>query len=242
MIVDLRDGTSLPALEEIRAISDRACGVGCDQFITIELPKDKNSDIFMGIYNADGSKSGACGNATRCVADIIINESGKDTVIIQTLGGLLECYREDDGYVCVDMGVPQTIEEKDLPLGRAVIVNIGNPHCIFFVDNIEDIPVEELGADIETHEFFPDRTNVEFAQIISGNQIRLRVWERGCGITHACGSGACATIVAAVKRGLISSRSAEIIMDGGSLNLEWREIDDHILMTGPVSYVFEGVI
>ncbi len=239
VIVDARDGSAPLTLEQIRQICDRRRGVGCD-LLTILKPSEKG-DVRAEFYNADGSESGTCGNATRCVAHLYMSGAGVDSCIVDTKGGLLSCRMAGDLSVEVDMEEPQSIEEHDLPPGKAIALNMGNPHCVFFVDNVQDIHVEKLGAEIETHELFPERSNVEFAQILSPERIRLRVWERGCGITEACGSGACATIVSAVERGL-TGRKAEIIMDGGILNLEYRESDNHVLMTGPVAYVFDGTL
>lgn len=237
-----------------KSIASRRTGVGCDQLLVIEKPKHKDADLFMRIYNTDGSEAQACGNGTRCVAHLWMNKNNKKKCIVETVAGLLACRMVDNDMVEVDMGVPRLswqdiplAEEKDtLHLGiigggltDPVAVNMGNPHTVFFVDQAEQIDVAGLGAQVERHVLFPDRTNVEFAQILASNKIRVRVWERGTGVTHACGSGACATIVAAVRRGL-SDRKAEIMLDGGSLYLEWCAEDDHVFMTGPVSYVFEG--
>ncbi len=242
--------------EQARRIADRRHGVGCDQFIVIEPPQDKKADLFMRIYNPDGSQAQACGNGTRCAAHLWMVENGRDDCIVQTLAGLLQCRRAANDMVEVDMGVPR-FGWKDIPLAEErdtlhlgvmsgelndpVAVNVGNPHVIFFVENAEWVDVEGLGSQVERHVLFPERTNVEFAQILEPGKIRVRVWERGAGLTRACGSGACAVIAAAVRRGL-ASRKAEIVLDGGELSLEWRGGDDHILMTGPVAYVFDGAL
>lgn len=241
---------------QARFIADRRHGIGCDQLIVIEPPQDREADLFMRIYNPDGSQAQACGNGTRCAAHLWMAENSRDRCTVQTLAGLLQCRMVEDGMVEVDMGVPRLdwseiplAEQKDtLHLGIAsgewqdpVAVNMGNPHTVFFVDNADRVDVKTLGSQVERHALFPERTNVEFAQILEPGQIRVRVWERGAGQTQACGSGACAVIVAAVRRGL-SPRRAEIILDGGSLFLEWRQQDNHILMTGPVAYVFDGTM
>lgn len=228
----------------IKQVCDRRLGIGCDQLIIIE-PSDK-ADAFMRIYNTDGSEAESCGNATRCVADILMKETGKDTCIIETRGGALPCRRMRGGLIEVDMGVTFEIglpanERWGHDLPAPIGVNVGNPHCVFFVDDVSNLDIESIGPSIETHRAFPERTNVEFAQVLADDKIRLRVWERGAGVTLACGSGACATMVAAARRDL-TGRKAEIIMDGGSLFLEWRESDNHVLMTGPVSYTFEGIL
>lgn len=240
--------------EQRQRIADRRYGIGCDQLILIEPPRDKNADLFMRIYNPDGSEAGACGNGTRCVAHLWMAQSERKLCTVQTVAGLLKCAMEANGMVQVDMGAP-CLEWKDIPLAEErdtlhlgivggslndpVAVNVGNPHAVFFVDDVKKVDVIGLGPQVENHVLFPQRTNVEFAEVIAADKIRVRVWERGTGVTQACGSGACATIVAAVRRGL-SGRKAEIILDGGSLFLEWRERDNHILMTGPAAYVFEG--
>lgn len=253
VIIDQRAGLQAFSAEQVARISDRHFGVGCDQLILLE-PSEK-ADLFMRIYNPDGSEAESCGNATRCVADLLMKQEGNGACIIETRGGILDCRRAAGMQVSVDMGSPR-LEWRDIPLSEEkdtlhlgigqgevqdpVGVNMGNPHCVFFVNKVEDIPVDTLGPDFERHPLFPQRANISFAEVTGGASIRLRVWERGAGITLACGSAACATIVAAVRRGLISGRTADIQMDGGALRLEWRESDGHVLMTGPVSYVFEG--
>lgn len=252
VILDHRKTGGKLAPEAIRSISDRHKGVGCDQLIVMEAT-DK-ADFFMRIYNPDSSEAEACGNATRCVADIFIKESGKESCTIETLRGLLSARKVGD-LVEVDMGEPQ-LGWKDIPLAREidtlslpiaegnlpepVAVGMGNPHCVFFVKDISDIDIPKWGPHYEHHRYYPKRTNVEFAQVLGDNVIRLRTWERSSGMTLACGSATCATIVAAVRRNLIKGRKAEILTDGGKMYLEWRESDGHVLMTGPVSYVFEG--
>jgi diaminopimelate epimerase len=239
VILDQRDGAQKPAPDTVRDICDRHTGVGCDQLIIME--PSKRADLFMRIYNSDGSEAESCGNATRCVAHLYMKEAGTQACSIETIGGLLPCRLLAGDLVEVDMGAPLAIADLDIDAGKVkpVSVTMGNPHCVFFVDNLVDISVETIGPVYEVHELFPKKTNVEFAQIQPDGSIRLRVWERGAGITLACGSGACATMVAAVHRGL-SLRKTDIIMDGGRLTLEYRENDNHVLMTGPVAYVFDG--
>jgi diaminopimelate epimerase len=239
--------------EDIINISDRRTGVGCDQVLVVEKPHS-SADIFMRIYNSDGSHAQACGNGTRCVARMFMDNAALDSCTIETVAGLLECSRTDNNLIQVDMGkpllnwneIPLSHESDTMnlgisegPLGNAVAVNVGNPHVVFFVDKLSNIDVQKIGSEVERHVLFPERTNVEFVQVMSSDRLRVRVWERGAGITQACGSGACATIVAAVLKGK-SGRKAEILLDGGSLNLEWREGDRHILMEGPAEYVFYG--
>ena len=257
VIVDRRADSRPLTAEMIAAISHRRTGVGCDQFITIESPAadDSAADAVMGIYNGDdGSQAGACGNATRCVAHLMMAETGKDTVALRTAAGLLTAWREADGQVTVDMGAPRLewdaiplAEPQDTlaidltvePLPRPVGVNMGNPHAVFFVPAVASIDLPVVGPRVERHPMFPERTNVEVVQILDRTHLRMRVWERAAGITQACGSGACAVAVAGVRRGL-SDRRVTVTLDGGSLVIEWREADGHVLMTGPVATAFSG--
>ena len=257
IIIDQRAGGETFTTAQIIALSDRRLGIGCDQFIHIKLPKTAGADAFLEMYNSDGSQLEACGNGTRCVAHILMLESGSHDCTLETVSGLLRCNRVRDTLICADMGEPR-LGWDQIPLaercdtlhlgigdgGRLsdpVAVSMGNPHCIFFVDHVEKLPIEILGPAVERNTLFPNRTNVEFAQILALDKIRMRVWERGAGITMACGSGACATMVASARRGL-TGRKAEIVLDGGSLFLEWRESDNHVLMTGPVTDVFDGTL
>lgn len=242
VIFDARAQNIVLTPDDMSLVADRRWGVGCD-LITI-MDESEEADIAVFFFNADGSESGACGNATRCVADIIMRESGKAQCSIQATDRMLHCFRVGDDLVQVDMGAPKEVRDLDLSYGKIsspVAVDMGNPHCVFFVDEVEDIDVEELGAFFEVHEAFPNRTNVEFVQVTGEGRLRQRTWERGCGVTEACGSGACAVAVAAIKRGLINSK-VEIELDGGVLIIERRESDVHMLMTGPVAYVFDGVL
>lgn len=254
VIIDARDGTVMDS-DQLRMIADRRRGVGCDQILVIETARAEGADIFMRIFNPDGSEAGACGNGTRCVARLYMDREGVDACVVETMAGLLPC-RDLNGLVVADMGAPK-LDWKDIPLAEPhdtlhlgisggllpdpVAVNMGNPHTVFFVDDVKTIDVPTLGPQVEHHVLFPQRTNVEFAQVIAPDKIRVRVWERGTGVTEACGSGACATIVAAVRRNL-TLRNAEIILDGGSLHLEWRQQDGHVLMTGPALYVYQGTL
>jgi diaminopimelate epimerase len=238
------------------AIADRRTGVGCDQFITIEpAPPDSNADAFMRIRNPDGEEAGACGNATRCVVDLLARETGRRTQVIRTVAGNLPSEALPDGRVRVDMG-PARLEWSDIPLARRMdtlhldlaagpvadpaAASMGNPHATFFVDDAARVPVAELGPALEHDALFPERANIGFAQILAPDRIRLRVWERGAGLTLACGSGACAALVNAHRRGL-TARRAVVVVDGGELEIEWRE-DGHVLMTGPVATSFIGEI
>jgi len=238
------------------AIAHRRTGVGCDQFIVIEPPPPGSiADAFMRIRNPDGSEAGACGNATRCVVALLAAETDRTEITIQTIAGLLPSRLLPDGRVTVDMG-PARLDWTDIPLARAcdtlhlplslgpvsdpAACSMGNPHATFFVPDVLGLDIETLGRALETNPIFPQKANIGFAEIQSPTRIRLRVWERAAGLTLACGSGACATIVNAARRNL-TGRHAIIEMDGGTLELEWRE-DGHVLMTGPVATSFQGTI
>lgn len=239
-----------------RAVAGRRRGIGCDQIIVIETGVGE-ADAFMRIVNADGSEVETCGNATRCVARLLFAETGKTTVKIGTKGGLRICTPADRGWIGVDMGAPvfdwdkiplagpadsnRFTLEADGTVFEASAVSMGNPHCVLFVDDAETAPVATLGAALETHPMFPNRTNVEFVTVRDETHLRMRVWERGAGITQACGSGACASAVAAHRRGLIHG-SAHVELDGGVLDIYLRESDGHVLMTGPAALAFEGEV
>ena len=239
-----------------RAVADRRSGIGCDQVFVIESTKHGSAAV-MRIMNADGGEVESCGNAARCVARLLMEEGDKASVRIDTLGGPLVCSDAGHGAVTVDMGSPR-FDWPDIPLAEALdtngfpiqtngvsfmasAVSVGNPHCVLFVDDAESAPVADIGSRLEHHRLFPARTNVEFVTVISPSYLRMRVWERGVGITRACGTGACAAVVAGARR-KISARTATVVLDGGSLDIEWRESDDHILMTGPSSLSFSGDI
>jgi diaminopimelate epimerase len=252
------DGRSSPVeINEplAQAIANRRTGVGCDQLIVLE--PSSAADAFMRIWNPDGSESGACGNATRCVGALLIAGKRRNTVTIETLAGVLTASTAPDGFITVDMGEPSLAWEQ-IPLARAmdtlhvdyahpsglkdpVAVNMGNPHAVFFVPDAEAIDVEAIGPSIETDPLFPERTNVSFVSQKPDGSLRLVVWERGAGRTLACGTASCAAVVAATRRGLID-RKAAIWMDGGRLDLEWRADDNHVIMTGPIAVSFSGVI
>lgn len=230
-------------------IADRRTGIGCDQVIAIQ-PSD-TADAFMRIWNPDGSEAGACGNATRCVADILMRNSGRAGVTIRTISGDLPAIRGADGLITVDMGAPR-LDWTDIPLaapadtlrlplpGEPAAASMGNPHATFFVDDLAAVPIGDIGPAMERNPIFPQRANIGFAQVLNARTIRLKVWERGAGLTLACGSGACATLVNAHRRGL-TNRRADVITDGGTLTIDWRD-DGHVLMTGPVATAFIGSI
>ena len=247
----------LPLSEaQAAAIADRRRGIGCDQVIAMEPPQDSGADLFMRIWNNDGSEAGACGNATRCVAALLFHESGKDAGTIQTLAGLLPVTAAEGGLISVDMGEAR-FGWKDIPLAREmdtahlelahggfsdpVGLNVGNPHAVFFVESPpDDETLAEAGSALEHDPLFPERTNVQFVQVLDSGNLRQRVWERGAGITQASGSGACAGAAAAVRRGLVEPK-VTTKMDGGDLVLEVRP-DWHVVMTGPVSLAFAGEV
>ena len=242
-----------------RAIADRRLGIGCDQLLVIEPPENGQgngaADVFMRIFNADGAEAGACGNGTRCVAQLVMAEKEIAEARIETKAGVLPAVRAEDGGIAVDMGpagldwrdIPLSEERDTLNLGLAagplkdpVAVNVGNPHAVFFVDDAAAVPLHDLGPGLENDPLFPQRANIGAAQILDDGNIRLRVWERGTGLTRACGTGACAALVAASRREL-TGRSATVVLDGGRLLIEWRD-DNHVIMTGPVATSFTGLI
>jgi len=253
VVIDARKRALTIGPRQARTIADRRFGVGCDQVIVIEPGRDPHADAFMRILNADGSEAQACGNATRCVAAMLMGESATHHAIIETVAGLLDAEDAGDGRFAVDMG-PAHLDWREIPLKEAidtlhlgigsgpledpVAVNIGNPHAVFFVDDAETIDLAVHGPALERHAMFPERANIGVAEITGDNEIRLRVWERGVGETMACGSGASACMVAASRRGL-TGRKALIRLDGGELDLEWQP-DGHVLMTGPVARSFSG--
>ena len=251
------DGRSRPVVlsdARARAIADRRTGVGCDQLIILEPATDTSAALFMRIHNADGGEVDACGNATRCVGDMVMTETGRERAQIQTGAGLLAVWRSDDG-ISVDMGeakdrwtdIPLAEEADTLhleigegPLQDPVAVSIGNPHAVFFVEDAEEIDLAAVGPVLEYHPLYPERANVEAVSVLSRSHLRVRVWERGVGITRACGTGACAATVAAVRRDL-ADRELTVSLDGGDLTTSWLE-NGHIIMTGAVAESFRGTL
>jgi len=254
VVLDARRGRA-PTPAEAATLADRRRGIGCDQVIALE-PPGEGADVFMRIRNPDGSEAGACGNATRCVATLLAAETGRSRVTIRTISGDLPSEIHADGSVTVDMGAPR-LAWRDIPLARELdtlhlpiadgpladpaACSMGNPHATFFVTGLDALDTATLGPRLERHPLFPERANIGFAEVAAPDRIRLVVWERGAGLTLACGSGACATLVNAHRRGL-AARRATIILPGGPLHLEWRESDDHVLMTGPVATAFTGEV
>jgi len=240
---------------QAKRIADRHTGVGCDQFIVLEPPQSSAADVFMRIRNHDGGEVGACGNATRCIADQLMVERGTDKTVIQTLAGDLHAWRAANGNVTVDMGPVQT-DWQAIPLARAMdtlhldfsmdslsdpaAVNVGNPHVSFFVDNVDAVALDSVGPKIETDPLFPERINVQVVHLIGPDKIRVRVWERGAGMTQASGSSACATAVNAHRRGLTGPK-VEVVLDGGTITVE-HTANNRVTQTGAFATSFEGVI
>ena len=251
---DARDSAFVLTADQARKIADRHFGIGCDTVVVMR-PGGAAADVSLLFYNADGAESESCGNATRCIARLLMDERGLARVRISTKGGMIACSDAGKGLVTLNMGEPRLdwgalpmsapVDTTNFPLDvggtslPASAVSMGNPHCVLFVPDAAKAPVASLGPKIETLPLFPNRVNVEFAQVLDRGRIRMRVWERGAGITLACGTGACATAVAAVRRGL-TDRKVELVLDGGSLFIEWREEDNHVLMTGPAAFPYRG--
>jgi diaminopimelate epimerase len=238
---------------QIVKISDRK-NIGCDQLIIIKNPQNSAADCYMEIYNPDGSKSGACGNATRCVAAILMKEKNRNSVIIETAAGLLSSWKSAD-LISVDMGKPR-FSWSEIPLQSQVnpdnleffghkfsCVNIGNPHAVTFLkEKISDQEFYKIGPQVETNSIFPQKTNVEFVRIISDDLLEVRVWERGAGETLACGSGACAVAIIAIKNQLVKSKKLTIRFPGGDLLIEWNGEGSSVIMTGNYNHIFNGLI
>ena len=255
VVIDSRKQPLELAPDEACLIADRRIGIGCDQIMVIT--DSVQADIGLTIYNNDGSMSGACGNGTRCVADLILDEKN-DSLSIEIEGTVKKAWRED-GLIAVDMGRPlfgwqeiplaEDVDTLGIDLGieelpPAIVVNIGNPHAVHLVDDAERIELEIIGPILENHALFPERVNVEVVSILPDGRLRMRVWERGAGITRACGSGAAAVVAALIRKGVISDNKAEVVLDGGSLFIEWirqeQQEGGHIIMRGASTHVFKG--
>ena len=259
VVVDLRSGAPAITPDEARAAA-LPQAAPYDQLMALYPARTPGTDAFVRIYNNDGSEAGACGNGMRCVASIVAGASGRDTLAFETTAGLINCWKNGNGQFTVDMGKPR-FAWNDIPLAeefrdtRAIelqigpidkpvlhspsVVNMGNPHAIFWVDDVNAYDLARFGPLIENHPIFPERANITLAHIIDRTHIVMRTWERGAGLTKACGSAACATAVAAarLKR---TERKVTMTLPGGELQIEWRASDDHVLMTGPVAFEFEG--
>ena len=239
-----------------RAIADRRHGIGCDQILILRDAAEAN--FFMEVLNSDGSKAQACGNGTRCVAAMIMRDSKLETLQIATDGGMMRAWYDEDGLVSVDMG-PVKMGWQEVPLARemdtsnvelaaapavAVCHSMGNPHAVVFVDDVDAVDLDQIGPAIERDDLFPERVNLSIVHRQEDGLFRMRVWERGAGITLACGSGACAVGVAIARRGL-GGRVNRIVMDGGLITIDWQDdgsVGGRVIMTGPVSYAYHGVM
>lgn len=252
VVLDARSQSIDLSIDQARYIADRNFGIGCDQILII-APSDA-ADITMLILNSDGSEAGACGNGSRCVADLVMGQLETSRLSMETRGGIIMAERIGDN-IAIDMG-PAKLGWQDIPLASeqdtagfdlgidglplSIAVNMGNPHAVHIVDDAEAVDLALIGPQLEHHPMFPDRANIEFISSLAPDEIRMRVWERGAGITIACGTGACAAAVAAARAGL-TGRKVKVHLDGGILDIEWRD-DGGVTMTGPSSYVFDGVI
>ena len=261
VVLDARGKDIALSRRQIVDISDRENGIGCDQLIVMEADGHEGVDLFMRIYNAEGGEVDACGNATRAIAGLVAGETGADTVTLRTNAGILATRIHGD-LVTADMGAPR-FEWDQIPLAEPFadttgielqigpidapvlhtpsVVNVGNPHAIFWVDDLDAHDLAKFGPMLENHPMFPERANITLAQVLSDDRIKVRVWERGAGLTLACGTAACATAVAAARKGL-TGRKVTIELPGGPLAIEWRSSDDHILMTGPWALDGNGII
>jgi diaminopimelate epimerase len=259
VVVDMREDGAAISPADARAAA-QPDGAPYDQLMALYPSRTPGTDAYVRIYNNDGSEAGACGNGTRCIAAIIAGEAGKDRVLFETAAGLLPSWKNADGSFTVDMGSPR-FNWQDIPLAvefrdtRAIelqigpidnpvlhspsVVSMGNPHAIFWVDDVHAHDLVRFGPLLENHPIFPDRANITLAQIVSREHIIARTWERGAGLTRACGSAACATAVAAARLGR-TARKVTVSVPGGDLVIEWREDTGHVWMTGPVEYEREG--
>ena len=253
VVFDARKVPLALAAEDARAIADRRTGVGCDQILVLEA--SATADAFMRVRNADGGEAGACGNGARCAAALLMAEGGCAEAVLETAAGPVAARAEAGGRVTVDMGKPRfgwrdipLAEPRDTlhvglaagPLRDAVAIDMGNPHAVFFVADAEAVDLETLGPRLETDPLFPERANIEAVSVADPGGLRMRVWERGVGVTPACGTGACAALVAAHRRGLCGRRAA-VRLDGGALEIDWGA-DGRVLMTGPAAVSFRGAL
>ncbi|MBC6416284.1 MAG: diaminopimelate epimerase [Rhodospirillales bacterium] len=255
VVIDARAGTPAITAAAAQRIADRRRGVGFDQLILIEPPRDPAATAFVRFLNADGSEAGACGNGSRCIGWLLAEELGRERLAIETLNGLLDCRREADGRMTVDLG-PAKTEWREIPLSQAMdslhlplefetlpqpaALSLGNPHATFFVDDAEAMDLERLGPILNRHSFFPERANIAAASLSAEDCLRVRVWERGAGMTPACGTGASAAAVNAARRGLTGRRVA-VVLDGGVLTIQWHD-DNRVEMTGPIATAFQGLL
>lgn len=260
VVLDARQRPLAISEEQARAIADRTSGVGCDQLIVME--RSPTADVRMRIWNAEGGEVQSCGNASRCIADIVMAETGNSSATIDTKGGFLTARKAGPLMVTIDQGRPR-FDWKDIPLSEAFadtrhielqvgpidkpllhspsVVNVGNPHCIFWVQNLDVVDFAKVGPMIEHHPLFPERTNVELAQVVARDHVVLKVWERGAGLTKACGTAACAVMAAGFRLKMIDAK-CRVTLPGGDLFMAVNESNGHVLMTGPLAYEYEGVL
>jgi diaminopimelate epimerase len=260
IVVDMRARAGVITSAEARAAARSPAGP-YDQLIALHAPRIPGTTAYVRIYNCDGSEAEACGNGMRCVADLLFAETGKRALAFETRAGVIECWKAATAHTCtVDMGQPR-FAWNEIPLAHSVddtthleirmeppsaarlppacVLSMGNPHAVFFVDDLAAYDLRTLGPALEQHAIFPERANISLAQVLSRSHLRVRTWERGAGLTRACGSAACAAAVAAARLGR-ADRDTQVTLPGGDLHLEWRTRDDHVLMTGPVEYEHEG--
>ena len=257
VVVDMRAGPAPLRAEDIRAAGG---AVRFDQMMVLSPPRTSGTDAVVRIYNCDGSEAGACGNGMRCVAALLHHETGKSQFYFETPAGLLACWAADSGQFTADLGRPR-FAWQEIPLAepfadtRAIelqigpieapilfspsVVNVGNPHALFWVDDVDAYDLGNIGPMLENHPIFPQRANISLVAIRSRTALRVRTWERGAGLTKACGSAACAAVVAAARSGR-TGRTARASLPGGDLDIGWRESDDHVLMTGPAVLEWRG--
>jgi diaminopimelate epimerase len=260
VVVDMRRQTETIDAADARGAA-RPNGAPYDQLMALHAPRTPGTDAYVRIYNNDGSEAGACGNGMRCVAELLFKETGKSALTLETKAGLLSCWKGDRPLIStVDMGKPR-FAWNEIPLAKKFedtrvidlrigpieepilhspsVVSMGNPHAIFWVDDVASHDLRKIGPLVENHPIFPERANVSLAQVASREHLVIRTWERGAGLTKACGSAACAAAVAAARLGLVG-RTLTVALPGGELRIEWRTADDHVLMTGPVAFEYEG--
>ena len=251
VIMDAREKAISLTNDQVQFLANRNRGIGCDQVILLQ--QSPKADLFMRIFNADGGEVEACGNAARCIGLLLIEKEGRQEAVIETKAGLLRCTSPGNNQITVDMGIPR-LDWEGIPLAKKqdtlnldikvaslknpVAVNMGNPHAVFLVSDCSSVDLQQLGPILETNSMFPERANISIAEIVDTENIRLRVWERGVGITLACGTAACATLVAANLRGVMG-REANVLLDGGSLHICWQK-DGRVMMTGPATTSFSG--
>jgi len=260
VVVDLRGQSGAISEAEARAAA-APHGAPYDQLMALHAPRTPGTDAYVRIYNSDGSEAGACGNGMRCIAELLFKETGKTALTFETSAGLLNCWKGETALVStVDMGRPRfawndiplaeefrdtrAIELQIGPIDKPILhspsaVSMGNPHAIFWVDDVDAYDLGKIGPLLERHPIFPERANISLARVVSRERIIVRTWERGAGLTRACGSAACAAAVAAARLRR-TGRTVTVTLPGGDLLIEWRERDDHVLMTGPVAFEYEG--